>query len=122
MNNNLLVKQKDIIQNLGIGVVLPKLNIKAKAKSHNFNTFLSLDKILEYDLEIESIFKQMQKHKKLNKYDILKLTFNDEIELDSEIESFLKDIFSIKEFPLPPLNANLREYQKKVFFGQLIIF
>jgi SNF2 family DNA or RNA helicase len=156
-----ILEQKEIIQDLGIGVIIPKelqkllrpkLKIKAKATSQNLTTFLSLDKLLEYDFflaigdkeiskeefeellksgkrlvkfkenfihldpkEVELIFKQMQKHKKLSKFDLLHLNFNSDLELDETLKIFIDDIFKLKEYPLPPLKATLREYQKKGF-------
>ncbi len=155
-----ILEQKDILQDLGINVVIPKKlqkllkpNLKIKAKSiGKLTSFLSLDKLLEYDFlvsigdnqisakellqllkqgrkivrfkdsfvylepkEVQSLFKQIEKHKKLTKYDLLQLKFNNEVELDESLENFINDIFKLKHFPLPEINANLREYQKKGF-------
>ncbi len=156
-----ILEQKEVMTDLGIGVIIPKelqkllrpkLKIRAKATSKNLTSFLSIDKLLEYDFflaigdqkiskeefenlikdgrklvkfkenfiyldpkEIESIFKQMQKHKKLTKFDLLHLNFNDELELDEDLKIFIENIFKIKDYPLPPINATLREYQKKGF-------
>ncbi|SFP15423.1 SNF2-related protein [Hydrogenimonas thermophila] len=156
-----ILEQKEIIQDLGIGVVIPKelqkllrpkLKIRATVKSQNLTTFLSLDKLLEYDFflaigdkevskeefeellksgkklvkfkeqfiyldpkEVDYIFKQMQKHKKLSKFDLLHLNFNDDLELDETLKVFIDDIFKLKEYSLPPVRATLREYQKSGF-------
>jgi SNF2 family DNA or RNA helicase/uncharacterized Zn finger protein len=156
-----ILEQKEIIQDLGIGVVIPKelqkllrpkLKIRATVKSQNLTTFLSLDKLLEYDFflaigdkevskeefeellksgkrlvkfkeqfiyldpkEVDSIFKQMQKHKKLSKFDLLHLNFNDDLELDKTLKVYIDDIFKLKEYPLPSVRATLREYQKSGF-------
>lgn len=156
-----ILEQKETMQDLGIDVIIPKelqallrpkLKIAAKAASKNLTSFLSLDKLLEYDFflsigdekispeefkkliregrrivqfkehfiyldpkEIESLFKQMEKHKKLNRFDLLHLNFNDELELDETLKTYLNDVFKTKKYPLPPISATLRAYQHKGF-------
>ncbi len=65
--------------------------------------------------EIELLFKQMEKHKQLNKFDLLQLSFNNELELDATLRTYLSEIFKTKEYPLPPINAVIRNYQHKGF-------
>ncbi len=161
MLEHFILEQKETMLDLGISVVIPKelqtllrpkLKIKAQASSKNLKSFLSLDKLLEYDFflsigdekisaqefkklikegrkiiqfkehfvyldpkEIDQLFKQMEKQKKLNSFDLLHLNFNDELELDETLKAYLDDIFTTKEYPLPPINATLREYQHKGF-------
>jgi len=156
---NFILEKKDFIQDLGIKVIIPKnlqkllkpkLKIYATVKTKNLQSFLELDKLLEYDFfiaignekisieelnkllksgrkiikfkenyiylepkEIENLLKQVEKRKKLNKYDLLHLKFNEEIDLDSSISNYLNNIFTPKSYPLPDLKAKLREYQVK---------
>lgn len=156
-----ILEQKETMQDLGIRVIIPKelqsllkpkLKISAKATSKNLTSFLSLDKLLEYDFflsigdekismqefeklikegrrivqfkehfvyldskEIDALFKQMQKQKKLNRFDLLHLSFNGELELDETLKAYLDDVFKTRKYPLPPVNAKLRTYQYKGF-------
>ena len=156
-----ILSKKDFILDLGIDIILPKelknllkpkLQIKVKSSSNSFQSFLSLDKLLEYDYEIaigdakisheefkrllkqgqelikfrdsfvilnakevENIFKNIEKNKTLNRYELLHMSLNDEIELDVHLQTYLKELFSFKEFTQPQVNANLREYQSNGF-------
>ncbi len=153
--------KKDFILDLGIDIILPKelknllkpkLQIKVKSSSKSFQSFLSLDKLLEYDYKIaigdatisqsefekllengqelvkfrdnfvvlnakeaENIFKNIEKNKTLDKYELLHLSFNNEIELDDNLQSYLKKLFSFKEFKQPKINVDLRAYQSRGF-------
>lgn len=156
-----ILEQKETMRDLGIRVVIPKelqsllrpkLKISVKAKSKNLTSFLSLDKLLEYDFflsvgdekisvqefeklmkegrrivrfkehfvyldskEIDALFKQMEKQKKLNRFDLLQLNFNEDLEMDETLKAYLDDIFTTRNYPLPPVNAKLRSYQHKGF-------
>ncbi|RLA70315.1 MAG: hypothetical protein DRG24_07065, partial [Epsilonproteobacteria bacterium] len=156
-----ILEQKETMQDLGIRVVIPKelqsllrpkLKISAKSTSKNLSSFLSLDKLLEYDFflsvgdekismqefekllkegrrivqfrehfiyldpkEIDALFKQMQKQKKLNRFDLLHMSFNGELEVDETLKAYLDDVFKTRKYPLPPVNAELRTYQHKGF-------
>jgi len=151
-----LLEQKENLLDIGVAVILPKelqelikpkLSIKAKAKSKNFKSFLSIDKMVEYgfdikigddvidakelqkllkegkrvvkfkenfvyldEREISKLFKQIEKQKKLSKFELLHKSFNNEIELDASIKEYFESIFEQKRLTLPPINANLREY------------
>ncbi len=153
--------KKDFILDLGIDIILPKelkkllkpkLQIKAKSTSNSFQSFLSLDKLLEYDYEIaigdatisqsefekllkqgrelvkfrdnfvildakevQNIFKNIEKNRTLSRFELLQMSFNDEIELDETLQSFLQNLFSFKDFKQPKINANLRAYQLRGF-------
>ena len=153
--------KKDFILDLGIDIILPKelknllkpkLQIKAKSSSKSFQSFLSLDKLLEYDYEIaigdttisqrefekllkegrelikfrdnfvilnakevQNIFKNIEKNQTLSRFELLQMNFNDEIELDEYLQSYLRELFSFKEFNQPQINADLRAYQSRGF-------
>jgi SNF2 family DNA or RNA helicase len=153
--------KKDFILDLGIDIILPKelknllkpkLQIKVKSSSKSFQSFLSLDKLLEYDYEIaigdatisqsefeklsregqelvkfrdnfvilnakevQNIFKSIEKNKTLDRYELLHLNFNDEIELDENLQTYLGELFSFKEFTQPQIDASLRAYQSRGF-------
>ena len=155
-----ILEQKDILQDLGIKVIIPKnlqnllkpkLQVKARSIG-NLTSFLSLSKLLEFNFvisigdreiseeelkklleqgrkivkfkdsfvylepnEVKNLFAQLEKQRKLSKYDLLKLKFNQEVELDKSLDAFLTNLFTVKDFPLPDIRASLREYQKNGF-------
>jgi SNF2 family DNA or RNA helicase len=66
--------------------------------------------------EAKNIFAQIKQRKKLNQFDILQATLNEEAFLTKELKLFLDELFSPKEIPVPDsLNAGLRAYQQRGF-------
>ncbi len=154
---NFILKQKNLISDLGINIALPKelkkllkpeMKLKATSKASSFKSFLNLNKLLEYDVkiaigdeeispeeleklisegrelvkfkdkfvilnpdEVNKLLKDARKQKKLTKFELLRETLTDNIQLDKNIEDFIKDLFRTKDFPLPEINASLRNYQ-----------
>ncbi len=157
----LILTQKEIIRDLGIEIVLPKelknlLKPKAKIRvskqNLNFDSFLSLKSLIEFDAkiaigdkliskqefeelvkqgrklvkfrdsfvvlepdEIKELFSKLEKANKISKYELLQLSFTDELISDDDTKQFINNIFKFKEFPLPAINANLRRYQIEGF-------
>ena len=70
--------------------------------------------------EAKAIFAQINKKTKLNKFDILQASLNDEAFLDTNLQSFFDDLFAPKNIQVPhTLQANLREYQQRGFMWNI---
>jgi len=66
--------------------------------------------------EAKAMFAKINQKTKLNKFDILQASLNDEVYLDENLEQYLNEIFTPKNIQIPPtLKANLREYQHRGF-------
>ncbi len=66
--------------------------------------------------EAKNIFAEIKRKKKLNQFDILQATLNEEAFLTKELEAYINELFSPKDIPVPSsLNAELRAYQERGF-------
>lgn len=154
-----ILKEKEQFMKLGVEVILPKelkellipkLKVKVVSDNMNFQTFLDMKKILNFDYkislgnydisinefeklvskgeeliffknnfillkesEIKKIFSLIEKKKTINKYDFIKMNFNNSLDIDEDLKVKIDEIFSYKEYTLPKINTSLRDYQIK---------
>ena len=70
--------------------------------------------------EAKAMFAQIDKKTKLNKFDILQASLNDEVFLDVNLKYFFDDLFKPKDIEIPnTLQANLRKYQQRGFIWNI---
>lgn len=75
------------------------------------DTFVILD-----PKEAKAMFQEVQKKPKLNTFELLQASLNDEIFLEKDVKKLIEDIFKPKDIKVPKtLHASLREYQKRGF-------
>jgi len=67
-------------------------------------------------IEAKNIFTEIKRKQNLNQYDVLKATLSAEAFLTKELESYIDELFSPKDVPIPTsLQAELRLYQVRGF-------